>query len=230
MLATGTESKRTAPPRQKRTTVFLLEPLALVCDCLRSTIEANGYRVVGHAHTGQEALKKIPSLRPSVVFSEIDLPDCSGLELCQAISQQVPAVALVVLTARDDAETRVAALLAGATAFVTKRTGFGALMANLRDITAPGQSLHSPGKSQLPIRIGLEQQVATLHASLQALTPREREVAMLAGRGLTNKEMASELNVSATTVRNHLSSIMRKLPARSRAEVAALVALAGWLQ
>ena len=183
-------------------------------DLVRSGFKAilssyDGLRVVGEARDGAEAVLRAQELRPDVVLMDIRMPQKSGIEATRDITGN-PLLAgthVLVLTTFDIDEYVFDALAAGASGFLLKD-------ADPDDIAAEPFLPARPRAGWGPGARG-----DALRAALASLTDREREILMLAARGLSNEEIAADLVISPATVKTHLARVMAKTDAHDRAQL-----------
>jgi DNA-binding NarL/FixJ family response regulator len=162
--------------------------------------------VVGTAGTGSETLRLITELQPTVLVLDLRLPDISGIEVARQVRSSFPSVAMLVLTGYDDIGYVQAMLQIGVKGYLPKTATGPEIVAAVRTITRGGTAFHP--KIPLPGR----------SISMDNLSARELEVARLLVVGQRNHEMADTLKVSLKTIEFHVSNILSKLKARSRAE------------
>ena len=202
--------------------VLIADDQPIVRSGLTMLLEAQpDIEVVGAAADGQEAVRLALQLRPDVGLFDIRMPLMDGIEATRRLAG--PDVAdplpIVVITTFDLDEYVHDALKAGARGFLLKDAG-PALLTQAIHAAAEGDALIAPS-----VAVRLLAAFAQTHASepqqpIEALTAREEEVLLLVARGRTNSEIGAELYISASTVKAHLASLMRKLGARNRVEVA----------
>nr|WP_255700486.1 response regulator transcription factor [Dethiosulfovibrio faecalis] len=173
----------------------------------------NGVELVGEASDGKEAWEMIEELRPRVALLDIRMPVEDGISLARKIKDAGLPVAPVMLTSYDSQQYVLASLRAGAKGFLLKTTSPEALAKAIQTVVSGGLYLDSEVASAMGDIPQMED-----------LSPREREVLLFAARGLSSKEVASQLFISERTVQTHLASIYDKLGAHNKTE-AMLLAL-----
>jgi DNA-binding NarL/FixJ family response regulator len=182
----------------------------------------DGIEVVGEARDGREAVRLARELRPDVCLMDIRMPVLDGVEATRQLAGPgvVDPVAVVVITTFDLDEYVHDALRAGAIGFLLKDAGPELLGEAVR-AAARGDSLISPSITRrLLATFAGTQRRARATQPIDPLTGREEEVLLTIARGRTNAEIADELHISMSTVKTHIASLMAKLGARNRVEVA----------
>jgi DNA-binding NarL/FixJ family response regulator len=188
--------------------------------------EEAGVEVVGAVTDGRAAVDAVRELHPDAVVMDLHMPVMDGVDATARITSELPGTAVLVLTMHDDDASLQAALQAGARGYLLKEAGGADIVRALLGVVN-GDAVF--GRAVAPRVIG--QVAADRQAngpSLPMLSAREIQVLDLVARGRTNAQIASALFLSAKTVRNHVSNILVKLPARDRhaaAEVARSVGL-----
>ena len=180
-----------------------------------------GIEVVGEAADGLEAVRLARELRPDVCLMDIRMPVLDGVEATRRLAGPGVAdpVAVVVITTFDLDEYVHSALRAGATGFLLKDAGPELLGEAIR-AAANGGSLISPSITRRLLSTFAGQDGTPPIQPLEPLTDREEQVLITLARGRTNAEIAGELHISLSTVKTHIASLMAKLGARNRVEVA----------
>jgi DNA-binding NarL/FixJ family response regulator len=175
--------------------------------------------IVGHAATGREAVDRSCRLTPDVVLMDVRMPDLDGITATEELSRAVPETRVLVLTTFEQDDYIFGALRAGASGFLLKRTRPEDLIAAVHTI-AGGDALLSPSVTRRVIdRMACQPAPAlTDQAAVDTLTARERQVLGLIARGLSNREMATELTVEESTIRTHVKRILMKLHLRDRVQ------------
>ncbi|MGW3245388.1 response regulator [Streptomyces sp. NPDC001070] len=199
--------------------VLIADDQTLIRTGFRLILTARGITVVGEAADGAEAVAEARRLRPDVVLMDIRMPAMDGLEATRRILVQNPECRVLILTTFDLDRYVYTALSVGASGFLLKDVTPEHLAAAVR-LVDTGDALLAPSITRrLVERFASEPARApSVHADLAALTPREREVLTLLGRGLSNLELAAELTLSEATVKSHVARIFAKLALRDRAQ------------
>jgi DNA-binding NarL/FixJ family response regulator len=176
--------------------------------------------VVGEAATGREAVDRARRLRPDIVLMDVRMPDLDGIGATRELTRAAPSARVLILTTFEQDDYVFGALRAGASGFLLKRSRPEELIAAVHTVAA-GESLLSPSVTRLVIDRMAQQPVPELAAAakLDALTPREREVLELIARGLSNREIATQLYVEESTIRTHVKRIQMKLALRDRVQI-----------
>jgi DNA-binding NarL/FixJ family response regulator len=204
--------------------VLICDDQQVVCEGLRAILSAAPQiQVVGLARDGAEALERTAATQPDVILMDLKMPVMNGVQATREIRARFPAVRILVLTTYDADQWVFDAVRAGASGYLLKDSPGDALIAAVEG-TAAGRHHLDPavaGRLMDQISRGTPGQPGPLPASL---TEREREVLGLLGRGWGNAAIASHLQLTEGTVRNHVSAILGKLGVSDRTQ-AALMAL-----
>jgi two-component system NarL family response regulator len=169
----------------------------------------DGLEVVGEAADGVEAIAQYRKHQPDIALIDLRLPRLSGVEVIERIRMETPNARFIVLTTYDGDEDIFRALQAGARAYLLKGMTSEELIAAIRAVHA--------GKSHIPPAIAqrLAERMGT-----EELTPREFDVLEQIVRGKSNKDIATELEISEATVKTHINNLLSKLGVTDRTQAA----------
>ena len=170
--------------------------------------------LVGEASDGQQALELVRELDPDVVLMDVRMPNLDGVEATRRLVESGTRARVLVLTTFDLDEYVYAAIRAGASGFLLKDVEPAELVDAIR-VVAAGNSLFGPAATERLLARFAEPPTGR---SLDELTEREKEILCLLATGLSNAELAERLFLSETTVKTHVSSILRKLRVRDRVQ------------
>ncbi len=203
--------------------VLLADDQEIVRTGLRMILNAqDGIEVVGEAADGRQAVALARRLRPDVCLFDIRMPDVDGIEATRQLAgpDVDDPLAVVVITTFDVDEYVHGALKAGARGFLLKDAG-PELLVQAIQAAARGDALIAPSvTARLLATFSTPRAGAKPPEPVEPLTVREEEVLVTVARGRTNAEIADELYISLSTVKTHLASLMNKLGARNRVEIA----------
>ena len=176
------------------------------------------------AEVSDEVLSIVDNLPPDVALLDIDAPSDAGLKLARRIKQRMPTIGVVVLTSNPDDAQLFQALKAQAVAYLSKEITASELVNTIKRV-ARGEH---PINDSLTTRPKLAEQVlqqfqelslrSEAESFIAPLTPREMEILKYIAQGYLNKQIAAELDISEQTIKNHVTSILRKLNANARTE------------
>ena len=200
----------------KRLGILIADDHEVVREGLRRMLENQaGWRVVGEAVDGKEAVQKARQLRPDIVILDISMPGMDGLEATGEILKAVPSARVLILTVHDSEQAVRKLLRAGARGYVLKSDAGRQLVAAVEAV-AEGNRFLAPKVEELVLDRYLQDGLPREARKLQdLLTPREVEITRLLADGKSNKEIASVLGMSVRTAEAHRSNIMSKVQARS---------------
>jgi DNA-binding NarL/FixJ family response regulator len=193
--------------------------------------------VVGEAADGRSALEGAGMTSPHIVLMDLSLPAPGGLETTQRIRREFPAVAVIVMAQDEDEESLFASIKAGAAAFVIKDISPDDLIHVIRRVSQ-GEFLINDkvfSKPAVASRVLKEfRELAVYGQEAQPifapLSPREVEILDNIAQGMTNKQVAYALSISEQTVKNHMSSILRKLAVNDRTQAVVYAMRQGWIK
>jgi DNA-binding NarL/FixJ family response regulator len=185
-------------------------------------------RVVAEASDGTAAIQRAQELKPDVVVMDISMPGMNGLVATRTLKQLQPDAAIITLTRHGDDAYLQELLRAGAAGYVLKQSAPTELLQAIRAAAAGGQYLDSTLTSRVTARFfGPEGKGGSRSAG--QLTERESGVLRLIASGHSNKEIASQLDLSVKTVEAHKANAMRKLGLTGRIDIVKYAVLQGWL-
>ncbi|MEK0445328.1 MAG: hypothetical protein RLZZ399_649 [Verrucomicrobiota bacterium] len=195
-----------------------------LCEMLHT---ADDVSCVGTFPSAEEALEKIPNLRPKVVLMDIHLPGSTGIECVRDLSQRLPDSLFVMLTSSDDSEALFASLSAGASGYLLKPVRTTELLAAVRDVSLGGSPMTSHIARRVVRAFGPANSPPPPQPAgappVEGLSEREMEILTHLSQGSLYKEISDQLGVSYATVRTHIERIYRKLHVRSRSQAVALL-------
>ena len=216
----GRYFERVSSTEQRKIRVFLLDDHEVVRQGLTSMLESQpDMVVVGEAATAEQALARVPAVRPDVAVLDVRLPDGDGVSVCRELRQTLPDLACLMLTSYGDDEGLFESVMAGAAGYVLKEVRGGELLNAIRIVAAGGSLLDPAATTRLFTR--LRTQTETVDP-LRELSEQERKVLDLIGHGLTNRQIGAELFLAEKTVKNYVSSLLAKLGMQRRTQAAVL--------
>jgi DNA-binding NarL/FixJ family response regulator len=200
--------------------VFLLDDHEVVRLGLHQLLDSEpDIDVVGDASTAAEAIARIPAVRPDVAVLDVRLPDGDGISVCREVrSSMADPPACLMLTSYSDDQALFTAIMAGASGYLLKQINGGALIDAVRRLAA-GESLLDPAMT-MKVLERLRHPVAEEDPRYAALTEQERRILAEIAEGKTNRQIAQSLYLAEKTVKNYVSSLLRKLSLERRTEAA----------
>ncbi|MDX3520238.1 response regulator transcription factor [Streptomyces scabiei] len=203
--------------------VFLLDDHEVVRRGVRDLLnDEPDISVIGEAGTVEQALVRVPALRPQVAVLDVRLPDGDGITVCRELRSRMPELACLMLTSFDDEEALLDSIMAGASGYVLKQIRGSDLVSAVRTV-ARGQSLLDPSATaRLMERLRQGPKEEREPDALPGLTGREREILALIGEGLTNRQIGGRLFLAEKTVKNHISRLLAKLGVERRVQAAVI--------
>ena len=180
--------------------------------------------ISGITGVSDEVLSAIDNLPPDVALLDIDGPSDSGLELARKIKQRSPNIGVIVLTSTPDDNQLFQALKAQAVAYLSKEVTADQLVDIVRRVARGEHPINESLTNRPKVAEHVLQQFQELswrseaEAFISPLTPRETEILKYIAQGYLNKQIAAELGISEQTIKNHVTSILRKLNANARTE------------
>ena len=179
---------------------------------------ADGYTVAGSYISGEDALLKIPSIKPEIVLIDINLGGINGIEVVKILKKTMTDVLFMMCTIYEEDEKIFEALSAGASGYILKKTAPDKLLTALKELHDGGSPMSSQIARKVVTHFQSTSNKTTVNDSLNLLSNREKEILEMLSRGLTYKEIAEKVFISPQTVRKHVYHIYEKLHVSNRIE------------
>ena len=201
----------------------MLENTIAVCDDLE---------VVAQASSGREAIEACRQHRPRVLILDLNLPDISGVEVTRSLLEMGLETKILILTAIEDEKSLFESIAAGARGYLLKDASLDELLSAIRTVAADRAVLHPRSTMSLLNEFQRTRQSAKAPLEshrriVETLTPREREVLVLLGTGLSNREIGERLVISEKTAKTHVANLLRRLAVKDRVAAAIFAVKAG---
>jgi two-component system, NarL family, response regulator LiaR len=204
--------------------VLVVDDHEVVRGGLRAFLELqDGIEVAGEAADGEQAIEAVARIRPDVVLMDLVMPRTDGIEALRVLRERSPDTRVIVLTSFLDDDKLLPALRSGAAGYLLKNAQPNEIARAVRAAYA-GEAVLDP---VVAARLVEALEAGGSDEPLDRLTPREREVLVLIGRGFPNKRIAQELRVSEKTVKTHVGHVLGKLGVVDRTQAAILAVRAG---
>ena len=198
--------------------ILLVDDHSMVREGLKQLIEfEHDFIVIGEAANGEQALEKIEKLKPDIVMLDINMPKMNGIDTLKIIKERKYNTIVILLTIHNEVEYLIKAIEIGCEGYLLKDSNSIVLRRAIKTVYA-GETFIQP--SIIPtLNAGLTEKSKSSD-KLSTLTRRELEVLKLIAEGLFNKEIASRLDISERTVKNHISNIFKKIEVSDRTQAA----------
>jgi DNA-binding NarL/FixJ family response regulator len=204
--------------------VLIADQQSLFRQGIRSVLtKEENIEVCGEVDSGQEVLTVASVLLPDVILLDINLPP-GGLDLTKAIKRQLPQVAVVIISPQSSNEELFEVIKARAAGYIYRDIEFSELVDNIRKSANGGHPINDTFLSRPQVAQKVLEQFQELswgkelESLVSPLTPRETEILSYMAQGFLNKQIAVTLNISEQTIKNHITSILRKLDANARTQ------------
>ena len=238
MTDTETADRRRGAAPPDRIRILIVDDHALFrAGIVNVLAREKDFEIVGEAADGRAAIEASNALTPSIVLMDLSLPQPGGIETTQRIRRELPATAVIVMAVDEDEEALFASIKAGAAAFLIKDVSPDDLVQIIRRVSK-GEFLINDkvfSKPAVASRVLKEfRELAVYGQEAQPifapLSPREVEILDNIAQGMTNKQVAYALSISEQTVKNHMSSILRKLAVNDRTQAVVYAMRQGWIK
>jgi DNA-binding NarL/FixJ family response regulator len=238
----GQDRRRGGPDRRRegaeRTRIVIVDDHALFRVGMRNILEREtDFDVVGEADDSRSAVDVALETSPDVVLMDLSLPSPGGIETTQRIKRELPSTAIIVLAVEEDEDALFDAIKAGAAAFILKDVGPDDLLTIIRRVVNGEYLINDKvfSKPAVASRVLKEFRELAVYGQDAApifapLSPREVEILDNIAQGMTNKQVAYALSISEQTVKNHMSSILRKLSVNDRTQAVVYAMRQGWIR
>jgi DNA-binding NarL/FixJ family response regulator len=225
----------------ERNTIMIVDDHPLFRQGIRRLIEESGkFSVIAEASTGYEAIRLADIHQPHIILTDIQLPGVTGLKIARILKKQHPSSHIVVVSMHIDDERLFDAVRVGASAFLSKDIEAQELIDSLTRIADGEQLINATvlSRPQLARKVlnefrnlsGDRKKPAPSAGSQMPLSVREVEVLDCVAQGYSNKEIAEALFITEQTVKNHMTSVLRKLEVSDRVQAVLYAVKHGWIQ
>lgn len=198
--------------------VLVVDDHTVVRKGLTSLLSADKYgvEVIGEAADGREAIEKARLLHPDVILMDLIMPKVDGIEAITTIREETPEARILVLTSYGEDDLLLKAIDAGALGYLMKDASPDELVSMIKNVFMDRLSL----PMDLARKVMLRKKEPESETPDSILTERELDVLRCIAKGYSNKQIAQEITVSTTTVRTHVSNLLRKLDFENRTQLA----------
>ncbi|MDR7237626.1 response regulator transcription factor [Neobacillus drentensis] len=176
------------------------------------------FSIVGQATNGKEAIEFCEELLPDILLIDINMPILNGLEATKIIKGKFPHIKVIILSVSDHIEDLFTAIQYGAQGYLLKNMDPDDWLQYLRSIIEGSNTVAKDLAGKLLYQF--RERDLQNAPSISSLTPREKEILLLVSKGLTNKQIASQLFISENTVKNHMKNLLEKLNLENRVQLA----------
>jgi DNA-binding NarL/FixJ family response regulator len=237
----GSDRRRGGPDRRgpgEKTKILIVDDHALFRIGTHTILDKeDDFDVVGEADDPRSALEAAVETSPDIILMDLTLPAPGGIEATQRIKRELPSAGIIVLAVSEDEDALFDAIKAGAAAFILKDVGPDDLVTVIRRVSVGEYLINDEvfAKPAVASRVLKEFRELAVYGQEAApifapLSPREVQILDNIAQGMTNKQAAYALSISEQTVKNHMSSILRKLSVNDRTQAVVYAMRQGWIQ
>jgi DNA-binding NarL/FixJ family response regulator len=183
--------------------------------------DEEGIQVIGEASDGLDAIEKVKTLMPNVVILDLTMPKMNGIEAAKVISEEYPAVKILIFSMHHNKEYIVKSVENGASGYLLKDTGKDELLRAIK-VVSEGRKYFPPEISEVIIDELLAKTSGTQEETrpiFEKITPKEKQILGMIVQGYNSREMADKLFLSIRTVDNHRANMMKKVKAKNTADL-----------
>ena len=221
-----------------KTTIIVIDDHPLFRQGVIDTLSLESdFQVIGQAIDGEAGLDLIRKLQPQIAVVDINLPLVNGQQVTHQVAQEKIPTRIVLLTAYDDAEQIIHAAWAGASAYCSKHVDPSQLVQAIREVAAGNYVIDGKIFNRHEFERWLDDEMEKARhlysepgSPFHPLSEREMEVLSCVVKGMSNKEIASSLGISHQTVKNHVTSILRKFSVEDRTQAVVYALKRGWVK
>jgi DNA-binding NarL/FixJ family response regulator len=219
--------------------VMIVDDHPLFREGLISTLRLQrDFDVVASADNGSAAVATAAQIQPEIVVLDVNLPKLNGLQAARQIKMQRPSPGVIMLTAYHDTEQVIHALRAGASAYCTKDIEPGELFRVIHAVAAGRFVIDGEDMDAYSAQAWIDTHIEALGSTaiyggdehFLPLSPREMEILQYVAHGMANKEIANRLHISQQTVKNHMTSILKKMNVQDRTQAVLTALRHGWVR
>ncbi len=236
----GPDRRRTMPDRRGGAVlkIMLVDDHPFFRLGLRNALgEQPDLEIVGEAEDAQRAIDVADELAPDIILMDLSLPAPGGIEATARIKRGLPSASVIVLAQNEDEDSLFDAIKAGAAAFILKDVAPDDLVAIIRRVGGGEYLINDKvfARPAVASRVLKEFRELSIYGQesqpiFAPLSPREVEILDNIAQGMTNKQVAFQLSISEQTVKNHMSSILRKLSVNDRTQAVVYAMRQGWIR
>jgi DNA-binding NarL/FixJ family response regulator len=238
----GPERRRGGPDRRntagERIKILLVDDHPFFRVGMRNILEREpDFIIVGDADDSRSAVDAASELSPDIILMDLSLPAPGGLETTQRIKRELPSTGIIILAVEEDEDALFDAIRSGAAAFILKDVGPDDLVTIIRRVYNGEYLINDKvfAKPAVASRVLKEFRELAVYGQeatpiFAPLSPREVEILDNIAQGMTNKQVAWALSISEQTVKNHMSSILRKLAVNDRTQAVVYAMRQGWIK
>jgi DNA-binding NarL/FixJ family response regulator len=224
---------------QRQISILIVDDHPLFRDGLQQALTLeDDLTVIGQSEDGEDALRAARRLQPDVILLDINLPLLNGLQVARQLKAERTNAAVIVLTAYHDSQQVLHAMRAGAAAYCSKDVTPDELIEIIRDVAGGMYVVENERMDERALESWIQSNLEAMSGPyiIDAeehyipLSPREMEILQFVTNGLSNKEIAMKLRISQQTVKNHMTSILKKLNVEDRTQAAVNAIRRGWVR